>query len=138
MPISKETTFVIGASFGDTLQTVTLDPMPADSQSLGLSSVMLGTPEQARAAVATFDDALKKLDGYRSEYGSQMNRFESVTTVLSQEKVATAAARSRILDADYALEISAMTKAQILQQASMAILSQANQQSGNVLKLLQR
>nr|WP_240348904.1 flagellin [Pectobacterium aquaticum] len=67
-----------------------------------------------------------------------MNRFESVTTVLSQEKVATAAARSRILDADYALEISAMTKAQILQQASMAILSQANQQSGNVLKLLQR
>ncbi|MBN3189526.1 flagellin [Pectobacterium brasiliense] len=137
VPISKETTFVVGASFGDTLQTVTLSPTPADSQSLGLSSVTLGTPEQARAALATFDNALKKLDGYRSEYGSQMNHFESITAVLSQEKVATATARSHILDADYALEVSAMTKAQILQQASMAVLSQANQQSGNVLKLLQ-
>ncbi|KFX07982.1 flagellin [Pectobacterium betavasculorum] len=137
VPISKETTFVVGASFGDALQTVTINPTPADSQSLGLSSVTLSTPKQASAALATFDNALKTLDGYRSEYGSQMNRFESVTTVLSQEKIATAAARSRILDADYAIEVSAMTKAQILQQASMAVLSQANQQSGNVLKLLQ-
>ncbi|WP_258034592.1 flagellin, partial [Pectobacterium odoriferum] len=134
---SKETTFVVGASFGDALQTVTINPTPADSQSLGISSVTLGTPEQARAALATFDNALKTLDGYRSEYGSQMNRFESVTAVLSQEKVATAAARSRILDADYAIEVSTMTKSQILQQASLSVLSQANQQSGNVLKLLQ-
>ncbi|RJL54156.1 flagellin N-terminal helical domain-containing protein [Pectobacterium carotovorum] len=137
VPISKETTFVVGASFGDALQTVTLNPTPADSQSLGLSSVTLGTPQQASAALTTFDNALKTLDGYRSEYGSHMNRFESVTAVLSQEKVATAAARSRILDADYALEVSAMTKSQILQQASLSVLSQANQQSGNVLKLLQ-
>ncbi|MFJ5504759.1 flagellin [Pectobacterium carotovorum] len=136
VPISKETTFVVGASFGDALQTVTINPTPADSQSLGLSSVM-GTPEQASAALTTFDNALKTLDGYRSEYGSQMNRFESVTAVLSQEKVTTAAARSRILDADYAIEVSAMTKSQILQQAFLSVLSQANQQSGNVLKLLQ-
>ncbi|MCA6974466.1 flagellin, partial [Pectobacterium carotovorum] len=137
VPVSKETTFVVGANFGDELQTVTINPTPADSQSLGLSSVTLSTPEQASAALATFDNALKTLDDYRSEYGSQMNRFESVTTVLSQEKIAIAAARSRILDADYAIEVSAMTKSQILQQASMAVLSQANQQSGNVLKLLQ-
>lgn len=137
VPISKETTFVVGSSFGDALQTVTINPTPADSQSLGLSSVTLGTPEQASAALATFDNALKTLDGYRSEYGSQMNRFESVTAVLSQEKVAISAARSRILDADYAIEVSAMTKSQILQQASLSVLSQANQQSGNVLKLLQ-
>ncbi|BES86451.1 flagellin [Pectobacterium araliae] len=137
VPISKETTFVIGASFGDALQTVTINPTPADSQSLGLSSVTLSTPAQASEALATFDNALKTLDGYRSEYGSQMNRFESVTAVLSQEKVATAAARSRILDANYAIEVSAMTKNQILQQVSLSVLSQANQQSGNVLKLLQ-
>ncbi|GKW26532.1 flagellin [Pectobacterium carotovorum subsp. carotovorum] len=137
VPISKETTFVVGASFGDELQTVTINPTPADSQSLGLSSVTLSTPEQASAALATFDNALKTLDGYRSEYGSQMNRFESVTAVLSQETIATATARSRILDADYAIEVSVMTKSQILQQASLSVLSQANQQSGNVLKLLQ-
>ncbi|MEL4887120.1 flagellin [Pectobacterium betavasculorum] len=56
--------------------------------------------------------------------------------MLSQENIATAAACSRILDADYAVEVSAMTKNQILQQASLSVLSQANQQSGNVLKLL--
>ncbi|MEH2920960.1 flagellin [Samsonia erythrinae] len=137
VPVSKETTFVVGAGFDDTLQTVTLAPTPADSQSLGIYSVTLDTPEQASAAVAVFDNALKTLDGYRGEYGSQMNRFESVIAVLSQETVATATARSRILDADYAIEVSAMTKALILQQASLSVLSQANQQPENILKLLQ-
>lgn len=135
-PVSKATTFVVGASFGDKLQTVTINPTPADSQSLGLSAVTLSTADQARAALATFDKALETVNGYRSEYGSQMNRFESVSAVLSQETIATSAARSRILDADYALEVSAMTKAQILQQASISMLSQANQQSDIVLSLL--
>ena len=69
--------------------------------------------------------------------GGQMNRFESVSAVLSQETIATSAARSRILDADYALDVSAMIKAQILQQASLSMLSQANQNADIVLSLLQ-
>ncbi|WP_249681860.1 flagellin N-terminal helical domain-containing protein [Pectobacterium polaris] len=136
VPTSKATTFIVGANFDDELQTVTLNPTPADSQSLGLSAVTLSTAEQASAALTTFDQALETLNGYRSEYGSQMNRFESVSAVLSQETVATSAARSRILDADYAIEVSAMMRAQILQQASISMLSQANQQSDIVLSLL--
>ena len=136
VPVSKATTFVVGANFDDDLQTVTLNPTPADSESLGLSDIILSTADEAGAALATFDKALETVNGYRSEYGSQMNRFESVSAVLSQETIATSAARSRILDADYALEVSAMMKAQILQQASISMLSQANQQSDIVLSLL--
>lgn len=137
VPVSKATTFVVGARFDDDLQTVTLNPTPADSESLGLSTVTLRTADEAGSALATFDQALETVNGYRSEYGGQMNRFESVSAVLSQETIATSAARSRILDADYALDVSAMIKAQILQQASLSMLSQANQNADIVLSLLQ-
>lgn len=137
-PVSTPTDIVVGADYGVEVQAVTINPTPSDSESLGLKDVGLDPIEEARKALASFDQALEKINGYRSEYGGQVNRFESIRSNLAQTSLATSAARSRILDADYAQEVSAMAKQQILQQASSSVLTQANQVPETVLTLLQR
>lgn len=82
------------------------------------------------------DDALSQVDGLRSMLGASQNRFESAITNLGTTTTNLSAARSRIEDADYAVEVSNMTRAQILQQAGTAVLSQANQVPQSVLSLL--
>ena len=79
---------------------------------------------------------MQTVNGYRGDYGATINSLESSKATLSAQTLATTAARSRIMDADYALEASAMTKAQIIQQASNAVLVQANQQPQMMLSLL--
>ena len=69
--------------------------------------------------------------------GAVQSRFESVVSNLQQSSENAQASRSRILDADFAAETAAMTKAQILQQAGISVLSQANAAPQNVLALLQ-
>jgi flagellin len=86
--------------------------------------------------LATLDNALKQVDGLRSNLGAAQNRFESAITNLSTTTTNLTAARSRIEDADYAVEVSNMTRAQILQQAGTSVLAQANQVPQTVLKLL--
>lgn len=82
------------------------------------------------------DDALQKVDTLRSELGAVQNRFESTITNLNNTVTNLSAARSRIEDADYAVEVSNMTRAQILQQAGTSVLAQANQVPQSVLSLL--
>ncbi|MHB0775270.1 FliC/FljB family flagellin [Halomonas sp. WWR20] len=82
------------------------------------------------------DDALKMVDSYRSDLGAIQNRFESAITNLQTNETNLSAARSRIEDADYADEVSNMTRAQILQQAGTSVLAQANQVPQSVLSLL--
>jgi flagellin len=82
------------------------------------------------------DDALKTVDALRSDLGAIQNRFESAITNLNTNETNLAAARSRIEDADYAVEVANMTRAQILQQAGTSVLAQANQIPQNVLSLL--
>jgi len=86
--------------------------------------------------LAALDDALAQVDSLRSELGAVQNRFESAITNLSTNETNLSAARSRIEDADYAVEVANMTKAQILQQAGTSVLAQANQIPQNVLSLL--
>ncbi len=86
--------------------------------------------------LATIDAALKAVDDQRSALGAVQNRFESAITNLSTNETNLSAARSRIQDADYAVEVSNMTRAQILQQAGTSVLSQANQVPQGVLSLL--
>lgn len=86
--------------------------------------------------LATLDASLKTVDSLRSDLGAIQNRFESAITNLSTTTTNLTAARSRIEDADYAVEVSNMTRAQILQQAGTAILAQANAIPQNVLSLL--
>ncbi|WPP46823.1 flagellin [Pseudomonas sp. AN-1] len=84
----------------------------------------------------TLDEALKMVDALRSDLGAVQNRFESAITNLSTNETNITAARSRIQDADYAVEVGNMTRAQILQQAGTSVLAQANQLPQGVLSLL--
>lgn len=86
--------------------------------------------------LATLDAALKSVDSLRSDLGAIQNRFDSAITNLSTTTTNLSAARSRIEDADYAVEVSNMTRAQILQQAGTSVLAQANQVPQSVLSLL--
>lgn len=82
------------------------------------------------------DNALQKVDDLRSHLGAIQNRFQSTVSNLNNTVNNLSAARSRIEDADYAVEVSNMTRAQILQQAGTSVLAQANQVPQTVLSLL--
>lgn len=86
--------------------------------------------------LAALDKALSDVDSLRGELGAVQNRFQSTITNLSNTVTNLSAARSRIEDADYAVEVSNMTRAQILQQAGTSVLAQANQVPQTVLSLL--
>jgi flagellin len=86
--------------------------------------------------LSALDTALSSVDVLRSELGAMQNRFESAITSLGDTATNLSAARSRIEDADYAVEVSNMTRAQILQQAGTSVLAQANQVPQTVLSLL--
>lgn len=90
----------------------------------------------AQAAIGMIDQALASVNSTRATLGAIQNRFESTITNLQTGSENISAARSRILDADYAAETANLTRAQILQQAGTAMLSQANSAPQNVLSLL--
>lgn len=87
--------------------------------------------------LAAIDQAIARVDAKRSELGALDNRLQSVINTNTQTSHDLMAARSRIEDADYAVEVSNMTRAQILQQAGTSVLAQANQIPQGVLSLLQ-
>ncbi|PKE30923.1 flagellin FliC [Rahnella sp. AA] len=87
--------------------------------------------------LAALDAAIAKVDKFRSSLGAVQNRFDSAITNLDNTTTNLSSAQSRIQDADYATEVSAMSKAQILQQAGTSVLAKANQVPQSVLSLLQ-
>jgi len=97
----------------------------------GASGTATGT-----TPLADIDKALKFVDNQRSLLGAYQNRFESIINSNNNTVVNLTAARSRIQDADYATEVSNMTRAQILQQAAASVLAQANQIPQLMLSLL--
>ena len=105
-----------------------------DDGTLTLESVT--GSELTENPLSTLDAALSQVDSLRSELGAVQNRFESAITNLQTNETNLSAARSRIEDADYAVEVANMTRAQILQQAGTSVLAQANQVPQNVLSLL--
>ena len=102
-----------------------------------LTGVDVLTGSNANDALLTLDFALQQVSGLRAELGAVQTRFESTISNLSVTTENLSAARSRIRDADFAAETAELTRSQILQQAGIAILAQANAQPQNVLALLQ-
>ena len=86
--------------------------------------------------MAMLDRALAKVDGLRGSLGAVQNRFDSAIANLGTTIVNQSSARSRIEDADYAVEVSNMTRAQILQQAGTSVLAKANSSTEGVMSLL--
>jgi flagellin len=105
--------------------------------SSALNSSSVTTVANANTTIGRVDAALTSVSSLRSTFGAIQNRFESTIASLSAVSENLEASRSRILDADFAAETAALTKAQILQQAGVAILAQANSQPQSVLALLQ-
>jgi flagellin len=117
--------FAVGAAVANTSTLASID------------AVDISTVTGAANAIKSIDGALSTIDGMRGDLGAVQNRFESTIANLSNVAENLTAARSRILDADIAQETSAMTKNNILQQAGVAILAQANQTPQLALQLLQ-
>ncbi|MCB1624452.1 MAG: flagellin [Pseudomonadales bacterium] len=103
---------------------------------VGLTATSVASFAGATLAIQQMDSALQQVNTARATLGAIQNRFSSVVANLQTGAENMSAARSRILDADFASETAALTKAQILQQAGTAILSQANAVPQNVLSLL--
>ena len=106
-----------------------------DSNTLSQADVL--TVSGAENAIQRVDAALTTVSDFRSTLGAIQSRFESTITNLTAVSENLQAARSRIVDADFAAETAALTKAQILQQAGVAVLAQANAAPQVVLGLLQ-
>ena len=131
-------TFQVGASNITTdIISVTMGNMKTgvDTPVAGLS--IAGTDSAgALAAIDALDTAIDSVTTSRASYGAVQNRFESVIASQSVMSENLTASRSRIMDADFAVETAALSRAQILQQAGNAMVAQANQQPQQVLALL--
>jgi flagellin len=104
--------------------------------SSALNSITVSTVAGANTTLGRVDSALTAVSALRSTLGAIQNRFESTISSLSAVSENLEASRSRILDADFAAETASLTRAQILQQAGVAILAQANAAPQSVLALL--
>jgi flagellin len=102
-----------------------------------VSSIDISDNSGANTAISIVDAALTRIDSVRGDLGAVQNRFESTIANLQSVSENVSAARSRILDADFAAETANLTKAQVLQQAGIAMLAQANMIPQSVLALLQ-
>lgn len=98
--------------------------------------ISVESPDAANMTLATIDEALKNVNKQRADLGAYQNRMELAQKGINVAAENTQAAESRIRDADMASEMVEFTKNQVLQNTSLAMLSQANSQSANVLALL--
>ena len=112
------------------------DDTIAAAPTSGISELNVTTFGDAQTAIRQVDEALTQINSARADLGAVQNRFVSVVANLQTAAENLSASRSRILDADFAAETAALTRAQILQQAGTAILAQANAVPQNVLSLL--
>ncbi len=102
-----------------------------------IANVDISSLDGANTAIASVDAALASINTSRGSLGAIQSRFESVVSNLATTTENLSAARSRIMDTDFASETAALTRAQILQQAGVSVLSQANASPQLVLSLLQ-
>ncbi len=128
-------------------ENITIAGTAGDATALGLSgaivkdaqtldNVAINDVAGANDAISRIDSALQAVSGFRSDLGAIQNRLESTIVNLQTTNENLSAARGRIQDADFAAETAALSKAQILQQAGVAMLSQANAQPQVALSLL--
>ena len=146
---TSNSTFQIGANNNTSIDQITVTAFNwANSTNITnvLSNAVItgtGVPTQqitdiatAQGALATIDTAIDAVNSQRATYGAVQNRFENVVSTLMMSVENQSAARSRIMDADYATETSNLSRASILQQAGNAMVAQANQLPQQVLSLL--
>lgn len=125
--------FQVGANASETITFTSISN--SDTATLGASG-SVSSVSDATALITAVDTALQTVNGTRADLGAIQNRFSSVVANLQTTSENLSASRSRIQDADFAAETAALTRGQILQQAGVAMLAQANALPNNVLSLL--
>ncbi len=149
---SGTVTFQIGANAGQTIDVVFTDMGTSSSEvalgalvdadeTAGTSDVALAalgvdSDTNAKAALYALAEGISNVDSARATLGASMSRLEYASDNLTNVAQNSSAARSRILDADYAAETTELARTQIIQQAGTAMLAQANQSAAQVLALL--
>ena len=136
-----EFTFQVGAntSVDNQITVSTLDiasAMGSGTQGAGTTATLGASAGNARSAMDNIDAAIKAIGTSRATFGAAQNRFDAVISNLQVASENQAAARGRIMDADFATETANLSRTQILQQAGTAMLAQANSLPQNVLSLL--
>lgn len=130
-------TATVSIQFGaGTNDKVTITGCDMSSTGLGLSSASINTAQAAQSALSTISDAITSKDTARAAFGYKMNRLESTISVINNQAENLMAAESRISDVDVATEMAAMTRTQVLAQAGVAMLGQANTVPQMALSLL--
>lgn len=128
-------TFQVGAGPSDTIDVTTTD-LTANADVTAVTGGDITSAANASTAIGNIDTAIDTVSQERANYGAYQNRFESVIGNLQVAAENQSSARGRIMDADYASETANLSRAQILQQAGMAMLTQANAMPQQVLSLL--
>lgn len=140
--LASVTTGILDLTSSDSFQIAGSDPGSAGLATASVALTAINTVDissvsGANTAIDLIDGALDQVNSIRGDLGAIQNRFESTIASLSTASENLSAARSRILDADFAAETANLTRNQILQQAGVSILSQANSLPQLVLSLLQ-
>lgn len=116
--------------------SITLGDLSSDTLGVDTASIDLSTATGAQSALTSIDSAIDTVNSYRSDFGSVQNRLESSLSNLENYTENLSAAESQIRDADFAFETAEMAKFQIMQQAGIAVLGQANAMSQGALRLV--
>ncbi|GAC27171.1 flagellin [Brumicola pallidula] len=138
---SYSAAFLVGANSGQTI-SVNLSASNIvggtgfSATGLGIGALSVATFDDASAALVSIDTAISAVGGVRSDLGAVQNRFQSTIRNLSNIAENLAGARSQIRDTDFASETAELTRNQIIQQASILVLTQANQRPQAALSLL--
>jgi len=130
-------TFQVGANASQVITVTFKDIEGMTGMTAAMLSAAIGTVTEANTSITSIDTAMAAIDSFRSDMGAKINRFQHAGDNLTNVSTNTSAARSRILDADYAKTASELARTQIIQQAATAVLAQANTSQQSVLKLLQ-
>lgn len=129
-------TFQVGAFSGKENQISYDLSTNATAGELGIEGMSVGTKEDARDLLGVVDEAMKKVGTMRANFGAIQNRLDITTSNLDNQIENLSAAKSRISDTDIAHESSELASAQVLQQAAVSVLAQANQFPAMALKLI--
>lgn len=129
--------FQVGANTGETISIDFTSTMTTAGLSIASIDVSGTGATGANSAMSAIDAALSKVNTFRADLGAVQNRFESTINNLGTNIENLSASQSRILDADFAAETAKLAKANVLQQAGISVLAQANARPNQVLSLLQ-
>ncbi|WP_293760110.1 flagellin [uncultured Paraglaciecola sp.] len=129
--------FLVGANAGQTISVNVERSGGYGASGLNVANTSVLTEAQASATLTAASQAISIVDAQRADLGAIQNRFQSTIRNLSNISENVSAARSRIRDTDFAVETANLTRFQIMQQASITVLGQANQRPQAALQLLQ-